>query len=353
MLPWRRRRANAPPELTSKSQTVSQAREASTLLAFLAGGFAAEVAALWPAPHTAFVLAPVARRQLAFLALSLQCKADGWTTGGGFARLALEAPLRVAIRELAPGAPPGLARALGRLGETAWAPPDYGLLLQRLADPRTAKVLRHAPAIDARDVRVLSSLPTALVATGGGLLRLTEDQSVLLAECFSGIERRDGTEAASRVAQRWAKAPDAAAIFRQVAVDLTPAAATPPHPGTPRLGPLATRDALADAGRRYRNCLEGRTLDGWNHYYEWFGDPGAVVSISRDPLFGWRLDEALSVGNAPVAPQVWPALEAELRAIGVHVGRSAWELQELVRGAALTTFALPTARDVLTDAFDV
>lgn len=331
MLPWKRRKSA---DQTSLTKDASPSREASTLLAFIAGEFAHEVARLWPAPHTQFVLAPAARRQLVFLALALQRGAEGWTAGASFARKALEAPLKTAIRELAPGAPPGLARALGRIGETAWQAEEYGLLLQRLADPRTAKVLRHATTISPLDVRVLSSLPPTLVEAGGTILRLTEDQCRLLAECFGGIERRDGPDAAAAIAHRWARAHDPAGLFRLVGTDLAPAKAKPPFAGTDQLVPLETRDALAEAGRRFRNCLEGRVLDGWTHYYEWRVGKGAVVAISRDHLFGWRLDEALGEGNAVLDPETVRAVETELRSLGVHVGRSAWTLEQQVREAA-------------------
>jgi hypothetical protein len=350
MLPWKKRRGHPPADVTFKTLP-SPAREASTLLAFIAGEFAGEIARLWPAPHTPFVLAPAARRHLVFLSLALQRGAEGWTAGAQFCGRALEAPLKTAIRELAPGAPPGLARALGRIGETAWTAQDYGLLLQRLADERTAKVLRHAPAIGAPHVRALSALPPALVEAGGAILRLSEDQCVLLAECYAGIERRDGARLAAEVGARWAQAPSAACVFKRVAHDLTPPAADPPHPGTERLRPIATREALADAAQRYRNCLEGRALDGWNHYYEWVGPPGAVVAIGRDHLFGWRLEEALGEGNTPIDEAQRPALEAELKGMGVHVGRSAWALQNLAREAERSAFALPPQAQAVAEAF--
>lgn len=331
MLAWKRRKAPAPPNTPLKPSAPASGGESSALLGFIAGEFAADIAHLWPAPHSDFLLAPSARRHLACMALAVADKAGDWTPGPGLARDALRAPLREAIRTLTPGAPPGLARALGRLGEAAWKPADYGLLLTRLADPHTAKVLRHAQAIQPRDVRILSTLPTTFVEAGGSLVRLTQEQSVLLAECFSGIVRRDGVPGAAAVAQRWAKAPDATSLFRLISADLTPSAATPPHPGTANLIPIATRDGLSAAGRRYRNCLDGRVLDGWNHYYEWLGPPGAVVCISRDHLFGWSLDEALGVGNTPLERDAEVQLKTELSAIGIHVGRDAWTLRRLTR----------------------
>lgn len=320
------------------------AREPSRLLGFLAGEFAGDVARLWPAPHTQFLTAPTERRHLACLALSLGQQ------GAAVAR-SLTGPFKRAIRALAPDAPSGLPRALGRLGETAWAADEYRLLIERLADRRTAKVLNHAEAIDPLAVKTLSTLPPPVQGAGAGRFALSESQAVLLAECFEALARRDGPEAAEAIARRWAVSRDAKALFRRVSADLAPAACAPPHPGTDLLVPLTTRKALADAGRRYRNCLAGRVLDGWNHYYEWLGEPGAVICVVDDYLFGWRLDEALAADNAPVAPAARRALEGELIRMGVHVGRTAWELRNLVDRANTAGFTLKPTTETVDELF--
>ncbi len=344
MLTLFRRPKTRPPTLLKSPAARSAAREPSALLAFLAGEFAAEVAALWPAPHSLFLLAAAPRRHLACLGLVLKSGAAG---------RALEGSLKLAVRDAAPSAPAGLLRALGRLGETAWTAADYGLLLDRLADPQTAKALNHAEAISPRKVRVLASLPGPVAAAGGGRLILTEDQGALLAECYEGLVRREGEAAAGERARRWALCATPSALFEKIGTDLVPQASRPPHPGTGRLVPLATRKALADAGRRYRNCLAGRLLDDWNHYYEWRGEPGAVVCISRDPLFGWRLDEALGAQNALLPPKTRQAIEVELKAMGVHLGRSAWQLRALVEQASRERFALPPPQEAVDELFGV
>ncbi|MEO8113492.1 MAG: hypothetical protein ABI655_03855, partial [Phenylobacterium sp.] len=91
--------------------------EPTSLLKLVTGGFAPQVAALWPEPHAAFLTAPVARRHLVCLALAL---GRAPAVVGDL----LAGRLRRAIRAvLAP--PPGLERALGRLGEVAWSPEGY------------------------------------------------------------------------------------------------------------------------------------------------------------------------------------------------------------------------------------
>ena len=343
MLAWISRGARSPAAQHLKVVSGPIAgREPSALLGFLAGEFAADIAVLWPAPHTPFLVADAARRHLACLALTLR---------SGGVRHALEGPFKRAVRALAPASPAGLVRALGRLGETAWSPEDYQLTLGRLADPAASKALHHADAISTRKVRVLATLPAGIVAAGEGRFLLTEDQSALLAECYDGVARRDGVRAASDFARRWAQAASPAALFERVSGDVAPQSSAPPHPGMARLVPLDTRKALADAGRRYHNCLAGRVLDGWNHYYEWLGSPGAIVSISRDHLFGWRLNEALGVQNAILPAETRSQIETELWEMDVHLGRSAWQLRDLVDCAARDAFALPPCTEAVNEAF--
>jgi hypothetical protein len=337
------RKKDGPPSATkirSPAAAPFRPREPTALLGFVAGEFADDIARLWPAPHTPFLTAEAPRRHLACLTLALDDEADRWRSGAERLRQALEGPFKRAVRALAPSAPAGLTRALARLGEQAWSRAQYRLLAERLRDPASAKVLNHAQAIAPRDVQVLSNLPAPVIGAGGGRLRLSEDQALLLAECFEGLARRDGVEATCEIARRWAESTSAAALFAKVGADLSPRSVAPPLPGTDRLVPLASRKDLAEAGRRFRNCLGGRVLDGWNHYYEWRGRPPAVACIVKDHVFGWSLDEALGVENRPIPVETQGELAAELTAMGVHVGRSAWQLKRLTDAAARPGFKL-------------
>lgn len=333
---WKKKDALRRPDDPTPNAPAAPGREPSTLLAFIAGDFAAEAARLWPAPHTEFLLAPAAKRHLVCLALSLERATNPLAL-----RASLTGSLKAGIKALVDCAPEGLGRALGRLGERAWTAGDYRRLLERLSDPRTAKRLRHAELIEAREVRVLSTLPPVVITAGAGRFALTEDQSALLAECFEVLVRCHGPDAAMDTASRWANAGSAETLFKRVDEDLSPREVPPPHPGTARLAPLSTRRALANAGRRYRNCLRDRILDGYVHHYEWLGEPGGVVSIVDDFVYGWRLEEALAADNRPLPALARREVEAELAAMGVHVGRSAWELKRLLGSAARPTFVLP------------
>src|SRR5512143_145656 len=95
--------------------------ETTPLLRHLAGSYAPRIAGLWPAPHAAFIGAPADRRHLVCLALSrAEIPLDP-----ELAERLLAEPLKRAARLAVTEAPAGLARALGHIGETAWAGADY------------------------------------------------------------------------------------------------------------------------------------------------------------------------------------------------------------------------------------
>jgi hypothetical protein len=188
---------------------------ASPLLRLIAPAYADVLAALWPAPHTPFVTAPTARRHLICLMLATE-------TGRGAAAdvdLLLAASLRKAVRLVLDPAPEGLGRALERLGEIAWAPEDYRVLIALLADPKPAKTLRHAERIDPIQVRTLGALPRPLRDAGGAAVRVGAAQANLLAEAHALLARRlPEAVLAERIAV-WTRAPNAKALFNLVADD--------------------------------------------------------------------------------------------------------------------------------------
>ena len=319
--------------------------EPSSLLKLVAGEFAARIARLWPDPHAEFLTASPARRHLACLGLALGC-------GEAFVREALSLRLRTALRRLGRPAPAGLERALSRLGEPAWSACGYRRLLELLADPIEGKALRHAEAIPAAPVARLDRLPAAM----GRALRLsaliTDDVAQAVGEAHGAIVFRDGRAAADAAAARWAKAETEAALFEAVRDDLYPEVAAPPHGGTQRLTPLASKAAVRDAGKRYANCLARRlnqAVSGWSAFYEWTPAPGAIVEISRDAIFGWRLDEAKGPGNAVLEPEVREAIVDELALMGIHVGRSGWQLERALEADTGRTWRLPTLAEDLAD----
>lgn len=323
---------------------------ASPLLRLIAPAYADVLAALWPAPHTPFVTAPTARRHLICLMLATEA-------GRGAAAdvdLLLAAPLRKAVRLVLDPAPEGLARALERLGEIAWTPEDYRVLVALLADPKPAKTLRHAERIDPLQVRTLGALPRPLRDAGGAAVRVGAAQAKLLAEAHALLARRlPEAVLAERIAV-WTRAPNAKALFNLVADDFRRELPKPPHPGTEHLRPLQTVAAIRDAARRYRNCLANyvdAAVDRRCAIYEWLPEPGAVIELTPDPYFGWRLDQARLENNKSVDDATRAAIVDELRGMGVHVGRSAWQIRHALERAGSPNFELESEDAAIADYF--
>lgn len=330
---------------------LAQATElASPLLRLIAPAYADVLAALWPAPHTPFVTAPTARRHLICLMLA--------TTSEGRAAidvdLLLEAPLRKAVRLVLDPAPEGLARALERLGEIAWAPEDYRVLVALLADPKPAKTLRHADRIDPMQVRTLGALPRPLRDAGGAAVRVSAAQAKLLAEAHALLARRlPEAVLAERIAV-WTRAPTAKTLFNLVADDFRRELPKPPHPGTEHLRPLESVAAIRDAARRYRNCLANyvdAAVDRRCAIYEWLPAPGAVIELTPDTYFGWRLDQARLENNKSVDDATRGAIVEELRGMGIHVGRSAWQIRHALERAGSPGFELESVDAAIADYF--
>jgi len=324
---------------------------ASPLLRLIAPPYAEVLAALWPSPHAAFVTAPAARRHLICLMLAAE------PLGGppiDVTRL-MDLPLRKAITlALEDAAPEGLRRALERLGEIAWAQEDYRILVHMLADPAPAKTLRHAEAITPDLVRALAALPADLREAGGVALRVTPAQAALLAEAHAVLAKRLSPELLAHRVAAWGHAPTSKALFTLVAEDFRRELPPPPHPGTERLRPLETVAAIRDAARRYRNCLANyvdHAVDRQSAIYEWLPAPGAVVELTPDTFFGWRLDQARLENNRSVDAATREAIVAELRGMGVHVGRSAWQIRRALERAASPKFELETVDATIADCF--
>ena len=296
----------------------------SPILQFIAGEFAARIAAFWPEPHAAFLTSPACRRHLVCLAL-----VHGRAQGAGEMDGLLNRSLKRAITIAVPSAPAGLSRALERMGECAWSEAEYRSILRLLAGHHTGKVLRHREHIDAGSVQAMALLPEILLEQGISRLELSPPVAGLVAEAFEAISRRDGMEVALALAPRWAAAGSFKALGETVSEDLEPEPQAPPFPGSDRLRPLASKASIIDAASRYKNCLRNYlrwAAEGRSAFYEWLGDPGAVIELTNDRVFGWGLDEAKLANNEPIPEPTRSAIVAELRRLGVYVGRPSWQL---------------------------
>lgn len=320
----------------------------SSLLKLVAGEFAPALAQIWPDPHVEFLSSGVARRHLACLALALGRDLPP------IADVVLEGRIRQAIQAVVDGAAPGLERALTRLGDTAWPGESYRRLLDLLADPQAAKVLRHAEAIDPAVVGRLGLLPAAMGRSLALALLVTDDAARAVSEAADAIACRSGGAVAEAATLRWSELETEAALFEAVREDLYPEPPPPPFPGNERLKPLATKAAMREAAKRYDNCLATRVtnaVSGFSAFYEWTGGDGAVVEIGRDAIFGWRLEEARGPKNAVLDKDTRAELVGDLTAMGVYVGRSGWQLERALSSDTGRTWRLPFVEEDLADVF--
>jgi hypothetical protein len=307
----------------ARADDASACNLVTPLLSHLAPDFAPRLALLWPAPHRPFIEAPSERRHLACLALARR------DLTAHEALVCLGAPFRRAVRELAPEAPAGLAAALARLGEVAWSADDYGRLTRLLAGPGTSQVLRHRREINPEYLAALDRLAPALHAAGLGRFELTADQAGLLTELYGALVKRDGQEGADAAARRWAAADGVKDVTKRAIASVRRPLSAPPFAARGHLKPIVTLAELDEAGGRFKNCLGSLSYAGDPDYAwcEWLGEPGAMIELRNDRLYGWTLIQARFERNATVAAAQRDSINSELRAAGVHVG---YETRDLV-----------------------
>ncbi|HEY2357331.1 MAG TPA: hypothetical protein VGH86_07765 [Phenylobacterium sp.] len=332
----------------SEAAATANPIEPSSLLKLVAGEFAARVADMWPAPHAEFLAAAAARRHLVCLAMALGADVAAHRDS------LLTHRMRRLIGAVAPAAPEGLARALERMGEVAWSACDYRELLRLLADRQAAKVLRHAEVIEVETIQRMVALPAPMATSVGLATALNAGAVEALREAYNAMRFRDGAPVAEAAAARWSRMPTAKALRVAVKDDLCPELPAPPHPGTARLRPLATKADLRDAARRYRNCVvdyAAHAASGWSAIYEWPGPPGAVIEVSRDHVFGWRLDQARMADNVAVPEALREEIASALALMGMHVGRSGWELDRALAQIDGRPFPMPTVEQTVAQVF--
>ena len=312
----------------------------SPLLRVVAGDYAPAIAQMWPAPHRPFMEAAADRRHMICLVLDALDVASEvhLPEAPSLARTLGDEAMRHLIRRFLPRAVDGLPRALQRMGETAWSSADYRALLRLFEDAGAAKLLRHADQIEPAYVATLDLLPPPL--RSGRVPHVATHPSVvqLLVETFEAIRRSRPVDEAEAVWARWRRAETLERLFEMAREDLTrPALPVAPFPAHPDLRHLSTSEALADAGRQFNNCLATYALRagaGEIVIYEWLGSPPAILSIARDPLWGWRLEEARIQHNESVPLEARPAIIEAMRQWGVSLDRGGYTLASILDWAA-------------------
>jgi len=76
-----------------------------------------------------------------------------------------------------------------------------------------------------------------------------------------------------------------------------------------------------------------------------------VIELTPDSYFGWRLDQARLENNKSVDDATRAAIVEELRGMGVHVGRSAWQIRHALERAGSPNFELESVDAAIADYF--
>lgn len=308
-----------------------RASRVTSLLEFLAGPHANEIARVWPRPHTGFLSLPVDRRHAAAILLA-RLAAGETTLDTCEIAMAVERMRGRDLAQLLAGEPfPGLIKALGRLGETLWSAAEYARFLELFAEPEAARLLRHMQAIRPAQLELVDRLPIALrqaslIALVPGLAAAQD-----LAMAYALTLRIRGEGAGPELISRWSRSRTALCLFDRVAEDLRPVnfGTLPPVPALP--APFETvgdRKTLERVALEFANCLRdfgGDLARGVMAAFVWRGSVPAVIALRVDPA-GWRLAEIETKGNGGIDDAPLREIIAALKAGGIRTGVSVWTL---------------------------
>lgn len=294
------------------------------LLRFLAGEFADEAAALWPAPHEAFFALPTARRHAAAILLAAGRDAP---IDPALARKVAREKDGVLARRIAGEAAPGFMKALAKAGETLWTAEDYATLLALFAEPLANRALRHMGEVTPGALTPLAALPAPLRAAKIVAATPCVHAARDLARAFDLAGRMKGEKGRGRFVERAERVKDRAALFNMAAQELAPDAFRAPEPAPDLPAPferVRTMEQLVRVALDFRNCLRDFAPDianGRMAVFVWRGEPNAPLALTWDAA-GWRLAEAEAADNDPLPEPALCEIVGAVAEAGVRTGPS-------------------------------
>ncbi len=269
-------------------------------LAKAAGVYAERVAKLYPRPHAAYLEGCDARRRLIHIAVMRGGVEQARPYADALAGWSLKRAAGLAL----PDAPAGLIEALRRIsGALQWN--EYSVLLQLLAEPMAAKVLRHAEVIDARLIAVLDTLAPCLRRTRivAQLPGWYEADLVKRAVAVAAA-RSDRPIAPARIAEQLERARSPQHLYASLLdATLSQETAGQALPAVEWLRPVVTAPDLRRTGLQFRNCLEGytgRIGRGTYAAYEVLGEEPACLGLLRSAGH-WVVEQLYGVDNCQVS----------------------------------------------------
>lgn len=294
------------------------------LLTYLAGEYATEVAAIWPAPHEGFLKLPAARRHLVAMLIDQQLPISGLVGDRIAERVTFDRDSIVADPVL-PNGSSGLMKVLSRAGEVLWSKADYAALLRLVQKSGMTKLLRHRQSFDTSFVQTASALPDAMLRPQilEAVPHLSAAQDV--AEAVEVLLHSEGEMAIAALAGRLVRIKDPVVMMDRLGEALFPDAFAPYAPPPELTDPFVRiigRKQLKEVALAFKNCLRDYDADlasGRTAVYVFRAQPAAVFALDRDAR-GWALQEAVLAGNKPLPKPLLHDLVAKLRVRNVRVG---------------------------------
>jgi hypothetical protein len=318
-----------------------RARDATPLLAFVAGEFADAIARIWPAPHGDFFALPAARRHATAILIAGHGRRP--LPDSDLRRLVEYQRDTVVAETIAGPLATGLMRSLSKAGEQLWARQDYDTFIDLMTEPMANEVLRHLDDVRPGAFAPIAALPPALRAAPIVRVMPSAAAATDFARAFHIAVRMREPNAGPRIARRWGAGGEMAAVFQRAIEDLTPEVFRPVTPPPQLPAPLVRvtgRKQLEAVALEFRNCLAehgARIAEGRMAAYVWRGEPLAAIALNHDAA-GWRLAEAKAPDNADLAEPFLRQLIATLDQAGVRTGVSVQSLvcrlDDWARGSA-------------------
>ncbi|MEM7767844.1 MAG: hypothetical protein AAF253_10195 [Pseudomonadota bacterium] len=304
------------------AQIGKAAKGPTPLLSFLAGPHADAVAACWPAPHDRFFALPAARRHAAVVLL-----AQGAEDLGALARIVERHKDADIANRLMAGrdVPPGLMKAMARMGETQWRLDDYALFLDLFGDAQASPVLRHMAEIRPEQLALIGALPAGLRDAKVVAMVPNLGAARDLGLAFNLAGRIQGTGEGRRLAARWSRAKDTQKLLAMAVEDLEPQRFVRP-PEVPVLPavfePVTSRKQLGAIALEFQNCLRDFAYDlamGRMAVFAWRVEPAIALALRWDAA-GWRLAEAEQAANELAEEAQLRELVQILAKVGIRAG---------------------------------
>ena len=205
--------------------------------------------------------------------------------------------------------PPGLLRCLGRLGAEPRSGYTYRALVQVLQrGGPCAKALVHSTEIPDELIHAFATLPAGMASkrTIGLVMRGQLSAGDLATFGWTVSRIRQLRDRAAYESVLTSTDPMNAVVQLLTDGEFPP----PPWPGTNLLRPITSRAQLQRIGAELRNCLETpawltrsvlKVLNGTDYFYEWRGDPAAVLRFVRVQDVGWYLEQIEGVDGEAVS----------------------------------------------------